>query len=224
MTKEDNLRLEVDPECVERYFVAPSSDDRLVLDGDGRRVPASPAEFLKYVREQCGELVDGYAPFCKHLFVPCPYSLLPSSVPIEYTAARTRVHPDGGPGSGDKLLPVYTDYVARRTSELPVLVRYVKAEDVLGQCCRAKFIDCILYSRVQMIKEYEAMHMDPAQLPDCDWLVISLKYQNENHETPMQPITMLRNTLIEEGGSGVSLDREKYAQSVAYWKEHIEVL
>lgn len=36
----------------------------------------------------------------------------------------------------------------------------------------------------------------------------------------MSPITMLRNTMISEGGSGVPLDRAKYAQSVAYWEHN----
>ena len=37
----------------------------------------------------------------------------------------------------------------------------------------------------------------------------------------MQPITMMRNALgREEGGSGVSIDREKYAASVEYHQHH----
>ncbi len=36
-------------------------------------------------------------------------------------------------------------------------------------------------------------------------------FQNEPFETPMQPITMLRNALgREEGGSGVPIDKEAY--------------
>ena len=35
----------------------------------------------------------------------------------------------------------------------------------------------------------------------------------------MTPITMLRNALgVEEGGSGVPLDREAYLRSVAFWE------
>ena len=34
-------------------------------------------------------------------------------------------------------------------------------------------------------------------------------------------ITMMRNALgVEEGGSGVPLDREAYARSVAFWERH----
>ncbi len=40
-------------------------------------------------------------------------------------------------------------------------------------------------------------------------------------ETPMAPITMMRNALgVEEGGSGVPLDREAYLRSVAFWSTH----
>ena len=34
----------------------------------------------------------------------------------------------------------------------------------------------------------------------------------------MTPITMLRNALgVEEGGSGVPLDRDAYRRAVAFW-------
>jgi hypothetical protein len=46
-----------------------------------------------------------------------------------------------------------------------------------------------------------------------------------SHETPMQPITALRNALGQaEGGSGVPVDRVKYAQAVAFWERHAPVL
>ena len=42
-----------------------------------------------------------------------------------------------------------------------------------------------------------------------------------DYELPMQPITMMRNALgVEEGGSGVGLDRAAYAASVKFWAEH----
>ena len=40
----------------------------------------------------------------------------------------------------------------------------------------------------------------------------------------MQPITMMRNALgKEEGGSGVPMNRAKYEESVAYWKDHVTI-
>lgn len=40
----------------------------------------------------------------------------------------------------------------------------------------------------------------------------------------MQPITMMRNALgVEEGGSGVPLDRKKYKESTAFWVENVAI-
>lgn len=52
----------------------------------------------------------------------------------------------------------------------------------------AKFLDVILYSREQLVKEYEAMpgKGDPTSLPAAPWGIISIKAQDENYETPMQ--------------------------------------
>ena len=39
-----------------------------------------------------------------------------------------------------------------------------------------------------------------------------------DYELPMQPITMMRNSLGKsEGGSGVELDRAAYSKAVAFW-------
>lgn len=94
----------------------------------------------------------------------------------------------------------------------------------------AKHLDIILYSREQLIKEYEAMPSKapggaPPALPDAPWGIISVKAQDEPYETPMQPITMMRNALgREEGGSGVPLDRAEYDKSVAYWQSHAAIV
>jgi hypothetical protein len=46
-------------------------------------------------------------------------------------------------------------------------------------------------------------------------------YTAEPIETPMAPVTMMRNALgVEEGGSGVPLDREAYRRSVEFWSAH----
>jgi hypothetical protein len=51
--------------------------------------------------------------------------------------------------------------------------------------------------------------------------VVGCLYTTEPEEIPMAPITMLRNALgVEEGGSGVPLDREAYRQSVAFRDAH----
>ena len=46
-----------------------------------------------------------------------------------------------------------------------------------------------------------------------------MKPQNEDYETPMQPITMIRNELgLSHGGSGHPIERKAYAASVEFWR------
>ncbi|CAN0440243.1 unnamed protein product, partial [Hapterophycus canaliculatus] len=78
-------------------------------------------------------------------------------------------------------------------------------------------------SREQIRKETAAMGKEGTQ-SDAPWGIISVKSQDVDYEIPMQPITMMRNALgKEEGGSGVTLEREKYLESVAFWRKHAPV-
>ena len=64
-------------------------------------------------------------------------------------------------------------------------------------------------------------NVDPNKDVDYDFGIISVKPSEVPYETPMDPITIMRNALgKEEGGSGVPLNREKYMESVKYWSTH----
>ena len=58
----------------------------------------------------------------------------------------------------------------------------------LGEVPEAKYLDVILYSREQLVKEHKAMPSkgDADALPQAPWGIISIKAQDEDHETPMQ--------------------------------------
>jgi len=59
---------------------------------------------------------------------------------------------------------------------------------------------------------------------DADFGVVAILGQSQPGEEPMKPETMLRNALgVEEGGSGVALDREKYLKSVDFWSKNATV-
>ena len=74
----------------------------------------------------------------------------------------------------------------------------------------ATYLLPILYSRDQLAKEGSPI--------DADWGVVGCLYTAEPDEIPMTPITMLRNALgVQEGGSGVPLDRDAYRRAVAFW-------
>lgn len=100
-------------------------------------------------------------------------------------------------------------YEARSREELPVLVRWFEGL----QPPVAKWLIPILYSAEQMAREGS-----PIQ---GDWGVVGCLYTAEPEETPLAPITMLRNALgVAEGGSGVPLDHAAYRRSVAFWEQN----
>lgn len=175
----------------------------------GTQVQYDIAEFERIVNEayiSSGKpLVDGYAPFCKHLFVEnfagvrCGY--------VRITDENRSL--------------IESCYEARTPKELPVLIQYIDRNKI--EAPLATHLDIILYSREQIIKENEAMGETP---PDTQspWGIISVKGQLCDYETPMQPITIMRNALGKsEGGSGVPLDQEKYRESVAFWEKHVAI-
>ena len=100
------------------------------------------------------------------------------------------------------------------------MVRYFSANDV--QSPIAEYLDIILYSKEQIQKENEAMgSKDPNANIEYEWAIIYVKPQMGDQEIPMDPITMMRNTLGKEhGGSGVDLDKDKYMESVNFWSQH----
>jgi hypothetical protein len=92
------------------------------------RMAAGEAELLK----------GGYAPFCKHIFVP------------NFVGAKVGYMPITP--ENEHLLR--TSYEARTEKELAVLTRYFPNDAVAAP--EATFLDVILYSREQLIKENEA--------------------------------------------------------------------
>ncbi|OWZ22025.1 hypothetical protein PHMEG_0003342 [Phytophthora megakarya] len=191
----------------------------IVLDGfakrqfddktySGTQLDFDKKEFVKKVNEiyeaNNKQLVDGYAPFCKHLFIK------------NFTGARLNMVPITQ--ANEHML--MSDYEARTEYELPVLGRWFPSHSVTPKV--AEYLDIILYSREQIIKENEAVDVpaDPSH-DDAPWGIISIKAQDEEYELPMKPITMMRNAVgKEQGGSGVPLDRDEYLKAVEYWRNH----
>lgn len=154
----------------------------------------TPEEFVRRLNEVAPVAdLEGYAPFCR------------LHVHRNWTSTRCLAVPIT---DGNRHL-LRSDYEARNTSELPVLVRWFEGIDPPV----AAYLIPILYSREQLAKEGTPI--------DADWGVVGCMYTMEPAETPMAPITMLRNALgVEEGGSGVPIDREAYRRSVEFWRTH----
>ena len=164
---------------------------------DGRATAIQDCTAVEFVRRLNEELplkvLPGYAPFCR------------LHVHRNWTSTRCSVIPI----TDDNRHLLRSAYEARTREELPVLVRWFEGL----QPPVARYLIPILYSAEQMAREGSPI--------DGDWGIVGCLYTMEPEEIPMAPITMMRNALgVEEGGSGVPLDRQAYLRSVAFWERH----
>lgn len=137
--------------------------------------------------------LEGYAPFCR------------LHVHRNWTSTRCLTVPITD--ANRHLLR--SAYEARSREELPVLVRWFEGVEPPV----ADYLVVILYSAEQLAREGSPI--------EADWGVVGCMYTAEPEETPMAPITMMRNALgVAEGGSGVPIDRAAYARAVAFWDAH----
>lgn len=154
----------------------------------------APEAFQQRLNDEAPfKVLDGYAPFCK------------LHVHRNWTSTRCLTVPVTDANRHQ----LRSAYEARTRAELPVLVRWFEGVESPV----ANWLVVILYSREQLAKEGEPI--------DADWGIVGCLYTMEPEEIPMAPITMLRNALgVEEGGSGVPLDREAYRCSVMFWERN----
>ena len=143
------------------------------------------------------KLEDGYAPFCKHLWIP------------NTLGVRAGVAPIGG---NEHCL--HTAYEARRAGELPVLVRWLEGVEAP----EAEWLDVVLYSEAQL-------SIEGVMLPEgVKWGVVSINAELQRAETPLGPMTQLRNALgVDQGGSGKALNHATYMAAVEFWALHAVV-
>lgn len=177
--------------------LTPFARTRLFPRKDRRRSAiqdCSAEEFEQRLNDEAPlEVLQGYAPFCRLHVHRNWTSTRCTAVPI--TEANRQL--------------LRSAYEARSTEELPVLVRWFEGIDPP----KANYLLPILYSREQLAKEGSPI--------DANWGVVGCLYTAEPAEIPMVPITMLRNALgVDEGGSGVPLERESYRRSVEFWERH----
>ena len=191
------FKIVIDPFCYRQFKSTGSTRYDISMD---------MKEFEKTLNDVYREeqLRDGYAPFCKHLFVENF---------VDTTLYYSKI-------TEENRHLLQTTYEARTEQELPVLKRYFKKDDL--KPVHAKYLDIILYSKQQVQAENKARNsLDENEDIPYDWAVVSVKSQDIAQEIPMDPITCMRNALgKEEGGSGIPLDRTAYLKSVEFWKDH----
>ena len=154
----------------------------------------TPEQFERHLNENAPlKVLDGYAPFCK--------------LHVHRNWTSTRCLTVAVSDANRHLLR--SAYEARTREELPVLVRWFEGVEPPV----ADYLVVILYSREQLAKEGSPI--------EADWGVVGCLYTATPEEIPMAPITMMRNALgVEEGGSGVPIDREAYQRAVEFWENN----
>lgn len=154
----------------------------------------TPEQFEQHLNTHAPlKVLDGYAPFCK------------LHVHRNWTSTRCLTVPI----TDDNRHLLRSAYEARTREELPVLVRWFEGIEPPV----AEYLVVILYSAEQMAKEGAPV--------EAQWGVVGCIYTAEPEEVPMAPITMMRNALgVEEGGSGVAIDRAAYARAVEFWENN----
>lgn len=154
----------------------------------------SPDQFEHYINQNPPQqILDGYASFCKLLVYP--------------NWTDTRVMAVEITNENRHLLR--SRYEARSKKELPVLARWFEGIEPP----KAGYLLVIVYNQEQMHKEGDTI--------DADWGVVGVLPTADAKETPLTPITIMRNSLgVEEGGSGVPIDREAYLDAADFWDKH----
>lgn len=146
----------------------------------GTKIPVPANDFMARVHAHVrahgipsaaqGLLVDGYAPFCKHVFIPNFDDRIVDPA-VRITSANEH--------------QLRTCYEARTPDELPVLIRFFPADGDVKPA-PATYLDLILYSREQIVKEREAMGQPPVPPSETQpWRLISVKAQSVPYEIPM---------------------------------------
>lgn len=146
-------------------------------------------------------IIPGYADFCKLVVME------------NFTDARTGTLPI----TLDNYQYLRTGFSARTENELAVMDRWF---ELPIPAPKAEYLVVVLYSKEQLEKERKE---DEEEFVG-DWGVVAILAQMSSEEEPMKPITMMRNALgIDEGGSGVPIDREAYKKSVDFWSRNATV-
>jgi hypothetical protein len=188
------------------------------------------------------KLMDGYAPFCKLLAIKNFTKAKVGSMPI--TLENYQYLRSGYSARREGELPVFSRWLelplGKPTAEWLILVLYDREQ--INKEANLEELKKIHYSDYETEKEkYELLdeldcfsdnfedwcdenNYSGTFSFSADWGVVAILGQSHSNEEPMKPETMLRNALgIEEGGSGVKLDREKYLESVEFWSNNATI-
>lgn len=152
--KASGAKILLDPFCFKQFEKAAGSN---FIDLDKLEFTARVNDFYEAAGK--ASLKDGYAPFCKHLFIPNTFTTMATNC-AEITKENQRFLRSG--------------YEARRANELAVLVQWLDITEV--PTTTAKYLDIILYSKAQITLENQATGIEDVHgAEDYEYGIISVK-------------------------------------------------
>lgn len=196
----------------ERHFNR-SFNGTKILDYSAKEFEGKISDMMKevkvggYIHSPSIKLIDGYADFCKLLVIR------------NFTDAKTGTLPI----TLENHQYLRSGYFSRTKTELPVLSRWFEIPKMFIP--KAEYLIVILYTYDQLFEEHQSKAHGPFKLDtDTDYGIVAILAQMTDDEEPMQPLTMMRNSMDKKfGGSGVPLDEEAYRKSADFWKENATV-
>ena len=211
--------------CINRQFIDnPSFSGTKILDKTPEEFSGKINDMLKAdsIKLTEGELYS----FAPHIFIDkqtlirngLNLNLILNDIPIEGLQSLIK-----------------SDYMSRNEKEIKILTRWIDKKDVEPSIIPVfNFIDIVLYTKEHLLKEIneriekgtnsEADLIDKHKLedPSITHGVVKIIAMSERKETPIDPITMIRNHLgMEFGGNGEKINLVKYQESVDYWSRHV---
>jgi len=188
------------------------------------------------------KVIEGYAPFCKLVSIKNFTNAKVGSMPI--TVENYQYLRSGYSARRENELPVFSRWlelpIGKPRAEYLMFVLYSKEQiDKEGNLEELKERHYSDYEtekeKYELVGELDCFsdnfedwcdenNYSGSFSFDADWGIVAILGQSHSNSVPMKPETMMRNALgIEEGGSGVKLDRNAYNSSCEFWDKHATV-
>lgn len=104
-------------------------------------------------------------------------------------------------------------FKARREGEEPFINVYA-----IGEKLPAKRVEIITYSKEVLAENNE-------RSTDADYEIVSINASPFlDSDTPMDPVTMMRNFLHRPGGTKGEFSAQQFAESILFWSQHANVM
>lgn len=166
-------------------------------------------------RERDVSLLDSEWDFCKYLV----FSNTTREIKAQVAKIDLSIYPY-----------IRTSYSSRTPDELPVMSRWAELPPGFSQP-KANYIVCVLYSREQLLAEYdkkvspEGTEKPEFYLPESvKYGIVAIMGTMLPEPDPLIPVTIMRNALgLEYGGNGMSINKEVYMKSVQFWDTHVMI-